>query len=447
MRSPSRLLSIPVVLLVLCAPVVSGQSWLDKVKKKVEQKAGQRADQKTDEAIDKGLDSAENAIKCVASDQACIDKAQKKGKKVVLVDEEGNPLPADQQPGGAAGAPVGGAPAEGGKGATPAGPVGPMQGVWANFDFVPGNKVLFADDFARDTVGDFPRRLGFESGNWEIVEWQAARFLRSEGHDGAWISINLPEVLPERWTFEMDFIFGHPVDDQGQAGIQICFEKDHAGHMANMFQLRPDGASLVGGGEGAPQTSTRLNNLNDNRPNKMMLLADGDYVKFYVNERRIANVPNARLMKSNKIWINTFFAEDPFYVYVGNFRVAASDKKIYDAFAVTGRLALQGIYFDTGSETLRPESSGTLKEVGQMLKDHPELRLLIEGHTDNVGSEASNLALSEKRAAAVKQALVASFGIDASRLESKGFGASKPAASNDTPEGRQTNRRVEIVKL
>ncbi len=82
-----------------------------------------------------------------------------------------------------------------------------------------------------------------------------------------------------------------------------------------------------------------------------------------------------------------------------------------------------------------------------MLKDHPELRLLIEGHTDNVGSEASNLALSEKRAAAVKQSLVANFGIDASRLESKGFGASKPAAPNDTPEGRQTNRRVEIVKL
>ena len=91
MRSPSRLLSVPVVLLLLCAPVVSGQSWLDKVKKKVEQKAGQRADQKTDEAIDKGLDSAENAIKCAATDTACIDKAQKNGKKVVLVDEAGEP--------------------------------------------------------------------------------------------------------------------------------------------------------------------------------------------------------------------------------------------------------------------------------------------------------------------------------------------------------------------
>ncbi len=447
MRPLSRRLAIPVVLLLLGTPLVSGQSWLDKVKKKVEQKAGQRADQKTDEAIDKGLDSAENAIKCAATDQACIDKARKKGKKVVLVDEQGNPLPEDQQPDGAAAPPNGGAPAESGKGAAPAGPVGPMQGVWANFDFVPGNKVLFYDDFMQDNVGDFPRRWGFESGNWEIVEAQGARWLRSEGHGGAWISINLPEVLPERWTFEMDYIFSHPVGNHGQAGITVSFEPKHAGHLANEFQLRPDGASLRGGGEGAPQTSTRLNNLNDNRPNKMMLLADGNYVKFYVNDKRIANVPNARLMKSNKIWINAFFAEDPYFVYVGNFRVAASDKKIYDALAASGRLALQGIYFDTGSDELRPESSGTLKEVGAMLKDHPELRLLIEGHTDNVGSEASNLALSEKRAAAVKQALVASFGIDASRLESKGFGAGKPAAPNDTPEGRQTNRRVEIVRL
>ncbi len=309
MRSSSRLLPLAVVLLALCGPLASGQSWLDKVKKKVEQKAGQRADQKTDEAIDKGLDSAENAIKCVAGDQACIDKAQKKGKKVVLVDEEGNPLPADQQPGGAAAEPAAGAPAEAGKGATPAGPVGPMQGVWANFDFVPGNRVLFYDDFMQDNVGDFPRRWGFESGNWEIVEAQGSRWLRSEGHGGAWISINLPEVLPERWTFEMDYIFSHPVDQHGQAGITVIFEKEHAGHLANEFQLRPDGASLRGGGEGAPHTSAQLKNLNDNRPNKMMLLADGEYVKFYVNDKRIANVPNARLMKSNKIWINTFFAE------------------------------------------------------------------------------------------------------------------------------------------
>lgn len=81
-----------------------------------------------------------------------------------------------------------------------------------------------------------------------------------------------------------------------------------------------------------------------------------------------------------------------------------------------------------------------------MLKAHPDLTLLIEGHTDNVGSADSNQTLSEKRAAAVRQYLIDTYGIDAARLTSQGFGASRPAASNDTPEGRQQNRRVELVK-
>ena len=69
----------------------------------------------------------------------------------------------------------------------------------------------------------------------------------------------------------------------------------------------------------------------------------------------------------------------------GNFRIAAGGKKLYDAIAAPGRVATQGIYFDTGSDRIRPESSRTLKEIGAMLKEHPDLKLAIEGHTDNVG--------------------------------------------------------------
>lgn len=80
-------------------------------------------------------------------------------------------------------------------------------------------------------------------------------------------------------------------------------------------------------------------------------------------------------------------------------------------------MATQGIYFDTASDRIRPESTPTLKEIGAMLKDHADLKLTIEGHTDNVGGAEANQALSDK-----------------------------PAASNDTPEGRQSNRRVELVR-
>jgi outer membrane protein OmpA-like peptidoglycan-associated protein len=124
----------------------------------------------------------------------------------------------------------------------------------------------------------------------------------------------------------------------------------------------------------------------------------------------------------------------------------AGGRNLYDALAEKGRVATQGIYFDTGSDRLRPESTPTLKEIAAMLEEHPELSLTIEGHTDNVGAAAVNQALSEKRAAAVRQYLIDSKGIAAGRISAAGFGATKPSMANDTPEGRQNNRRVELVK-
>ena len=82
-----------------------------------------------------------------------------------------------------------------------------------------------------------------------------------------------------------------------------------------------------------------------------------------------------------------------------------------------------------------------------MLEDHPDLRISIEGHTDSDGDDASNLDLSERRAASVKGFLIANYGIDASRLESVGLGETVPVADNSTPDGKQQNRRVELVKL
>ena len=108
-------------------------------------------------------------------------------------------------------------------------------------------------------------------------------------------------------------------------------------------------------------------------------------------------------------------------------------------------MATHGILFDLNSDVIKPESTPTLKEIAAMLQEHPELSLVIEGHTDSVRAANANLALSGKRAAAVKKYLV-DRGIDADRLETKGLGATKPMANNSTAEGRQQNRRVELVK-
>lgn len=110
-----------------------------------------------------------------------------------------------------------------------------------------------------------------------------------------------------------------------------------------------------------------------------------------------------------------------------------------------GKVTLQGIYFDTGRDTLRPESDAALAQVVVLLQQRPALKLRIVGHTDSTGSAQANLALSQARAARVRDALLAR-GVAAGRLEAVGMGPNAPVASNDTEDGRARNRRVELVK-
>jgi outer membrane protein OmpA-like peptidoglycan-associated protein len=105
-----------------------------------------------------------------------------------------------------------------------------------------------------------------------------------------------------------------------------------------------------------------------------------------------------------------------------------------------------GIYFKFNRADIRPVSEPVLKEIAGILKNNPEWKLTIVGHTDNVGRDAANLDLSRRRSQSVRAALVERYGIDGSRLTTGGFGASQPQAKNDTPEGRARNRRVELTR-
>lgn len=122
------------------------------------------------------------------------------------------------------------------------------------------------------------------------------------------------------------------------------------------------------------------------------------------------------------------------------------EKKIEQELAQTGRAEIYGIYFDFNSATLRPESDPVLKEISDALKHNPGWKIKIDGHTDNVGGDAYNLRLSQRRAESVRQALITKYGITSDRMTPEGFGASRPKATNDTVEGRALNRRVELVR-
>lgn len=114
--------------------------------------------------------------------------------------------------------------------------------------------------------------------------------------------------------------------------------------------------------------------------------------------------------------------------------------------AEQGSVALYGIYFDTDSARVKPESAATLAEIARLLADRPGLELLVVGHTDNRGAFDYNIDLSTRRAAAVVDALVADYGVDRQRLTPWGVGFTAPAASNATEAGRAKNRRVELVR-
>jgi outer membrane protein OmpA-like peptidoglycan-associated protein len=273
-----------------------------------------------------------------------------------------------------------------------------------------------------------------------VVEWQGRRWLSSAGEHA--FVVPLPEVLPRQFTMEFDLA--------GAGGMQLFFDGRSASYAAGAAD---GGENLEFGSDYAfLRGQTRANGgANTGRDTKKevvraRIMADGEYVKVFVNERRVVNVPNARLGRTKQIYVvlNGSSAEAP--LMIGDVRIAAGGRKLYDAIAATGRVATQGVLFATGRAEVRPESGPTLKEIAAMLAEHPELRLTVEGHTDDAGDARANQALSQARAEAVKQALVSGYRVDAARLEAKGYGASKPAAPNSTPEGRAANRRVELVR-
>lgn len=129
----------------------------------------------------------------------------------------------------------------------------------------------------------------------------------------------------------------------------------------------------------------------------------------------------------------------------GQMEQKISSNALLDALNKDGRVALD-IHFDTGKATIKTDSQIQMDEILGLLQANPDLKLSIEGHTDNTGTPEGNRKLSGDRAKSVMTTLVAK-GITASRLQAKGFGQDKPVADNATEEGRAKNRRVELVKL
>lgn len=164
-----------------------------------------------------------------------------------------------------------------------------------------------------------------------------------------------------------------------------------------------------------------------------------------------ANSPEQLVGHKGATWIfidnrGTYYNQTIVTVKEMQQEVTADASSLASEIEKSGHVAIYGIHFDTGKAAILPDSENILNEIVKLLKNNADLKLRVEGHTDNQGNAAVNQALSEKRAQAVTAWLTA-HGVAATRLIAKGFGQTKPVEDNGTEQGRAKNRRVELAKL
>lgn len=359
-------------------------------------------------------------------------------------------------PGGGGGGSGGGGNASGGT----SGGAGALQGEMYSprFDFVPGDKVLFFEDFSDTEPGDFPSRWALADckGQMEVVDFQGKRWLKgikpSSGKmkcSGAFLRVDLSKKLPEKYTIEFDV--------PSTANVLVVIS----------HQYWFTGQDNVHFGQGFVETRRAKENAipaPKGALRHVSIAVSGTNLKVYFDDERVlmdpeglpsaAGDPRKRPStigisfradgNAKSIW---WTGEGPPRddLLFTNFKLAEGGKDYSKDLAVNGRIVTHGITFDSGSDRMRPESGPTLRKILKLMQDDASLAFEVEGHTDNQGGDKVNGPLSERRAAAVKGWLV-SQGIEDGRLATKGMGASKPLEPNDTPEGRANNRRVEFVK-
>ena len=315
---------------------------------------------------------------------------------------------------------------------------GGVSSVSTKFDFVPGDSVLLLDDFTQDELGEFPARWRLAAGNFEVAEMKGERWLRCTSDDGH-IQMKMPPGLPEFWTLEFDaYGFGN------DALITVSALAENEGVVWQ--STVPHGTKNLALWCGDIFSATLIPSGIPGR-HHWMFLGRGSALKVYMDRDRLGNIPDVSAAGvPSKIDFRLWAPGDQAKLLITNVRFAAGPRPPKDMLA-EGKLVTYGIHFDTGSDVVRPESAPVLRQIAAYLESKPDVRLKITGHTDNVGSAASNLDLSKRRAAAVAGVLSKEFKLAAERFQTDGKGDTVPVTSNTKPEGRAMNRRVEFTRL
>lgn len=393
--------------------------------KRAKQKSESRANRNIDKSIDKGLDGVEKGLGNIFKKKNKKTEAETKAEKTPIANEATQPTVKNTD--------------------NSAVPQEKPGLVWAKYDFIPGDKIIFEDNLLDEENGEFPSRWDLDEGNVEIAEFAGEKVImyRAASKIVPFLKNPSQDYLPDIFTMEFDGYFFentnyqnytisfHDSKNQKTTGIddvQIYWNQIKQGKSQSWY---PD----------ANQSSF----CKTEGWYHISLLFNKRALKVYLNDTRLINVPNITGNPTGITIYASYSSHDKGGGMIKNIRIAEAGQKLYDKFLQDGKIISNGIRFDVNKATLRPESMGIINNIAKIMEDHPKINFSVEGHTDSDGDDAMNQALSEKRAATVAATLIG-LGIAESRLTSTGWGETKPIDSNTTPEGKANNRRVEFVK-
>jgi OmpA-OmpF porin, OOP family len=421
--------------LVLFTVSFSHAGWLDDAVKSATEGMGRRA-------VNEAADGTYQGTKKEAKDAV-------KGQQPAEKSKPGNASWPTGQQQGAQPAPAGGDVT-----------IQNAEAVYSKYDFIPGDKVIFFDDFSDTDVGEFPRKWtlnGPKGGNnntVEVVEYQGKRFLRnnpaakgkSQYESTQYVRLNQRGDLPERFTVEFDAVFANAIPGGYPSHYFLLLLNNKDGWPGN--NPHNLGVTQLSGDANISKNTRTSVALVDGRVHHVAVSVNGTFLKAYIDNTRVINDPDGVKRPITLVGLSMYSGGNlpSDKVMFTNFRLAEGGKSIQSALSTDGKIVTHGILFDTGKDIIKPESLPTLKSILALLNDNPGLNFSIEGHTDNQGNSAINQPLSENRAAAVRAWLM-DKGIAGTRLKTRGFGDTRPIESNATPEGRANNRRVEFVKF
>lgn len=299
-------------------------------------------------------------------------------------------------------------------------------------DFISGERVIFWDTLANEWTGEFPSR-------WDLVLGTVENGRYDEDNVIAFIS-NKSEIkplmrsksyLPDPFTVEAEVYF----HNKGNEGYYLNLDQAISVRFSNT-SVRANG------------TTTYLSDKKARAGWRQIALSyHKGALKVYLEGERLVNMPRIKQRPpSLSISALSHNANGGEPAMLRNIRIAEGGVPLYRRLVTDGKVIFNTIQFDYNKASLRPSAKESIDRIAEMMKQQPDVKLSVEGHTDSDGTNAANQELSERRAGAVKAALVEQ-GIAADRLQVKGWGEEKPLEADDSAEAKQQNRRVEFILI